>query len=178
MKVNVDGICEPNPGQMGIGIVFENGKRFGKKLGNGTNVKAECIAVLEALKILEKEKIRKNIIFTDCQLIERWISGEYELKSDTAQMFVPQIRKLLTITKTKIKWIPREQNEEADEESKKAMGYIIEKIESRSSKGKYYTIIINKKRTFKSCTCPDFQFRKNQNGYLCKHIKELLEEKQ
>ena len=178
MKVNVDGICEPNPGQMGIGIVFENGKRFGKKLGYGTNNEAECRAVIEALKIVQQKNIQGNILYSDSELVVRWTHGNYQLKSDTAQMFVPQIRRLLTITKTKIKWIPREQNEEADIESKKAMGYIIEKIESRSSKGKYYTIVINKERTFRSCTCPDFQFRKNQNGYLCKHIKELLEEKQ
>jgi hypothetical protein len=58
-KLFFDGACEPNPGEMGIGVVVFNDKNekvleLSEKCGFGTNIKAEYSAIIRGFEELSK----------------------------------------------------------------------------------------------------------------------------
>jgi len=74
---------------MGVGIVILNGNtktNISKYLDdNGTNNKAEIIAVIEALKHLDTTKLyRYNIeLYTDSQLVVGYLNNTYAINKNT-----------------------------------------------------------------------------------------------
>jgi ribonuclease HI len=64
-----------------------------------------------ATNVSEKEEV---LVHGDSQLVVRQMLGEFGIKSDTSRKFVPKIRELFRGRKVRYKWIPREQNQEAD----------------------------------------------------------------
>lgn len=104
-----DGACEPNPGQMAIGAVAtkpagERGEKrekvleLSEKLGGGTNNQAEYHAVLKGLKAMQKlymeqklPTLREIKVFTDSQLVQRQLSGEYAINDAVLGSLADQV---------------------------------------------------------------------------------------
>ena len=70
-------------------------------------------------------KVENLIVYGDSQLVVRQVNGEWFIK---AKELVPMCKTVLElkdqITNVTIRWIPREENTEADALSKKALGVI------------------------------------------------------
>jgi len=119
-----DGLCEPrNPGGIATYgyVIYKDGKpikRGCNAIGEGhgmTNNVAEYSALKRAVEWINEQKIVDDILIKgDSQLVINQMQGSWQIKSETSQRFVPQIRKLLKGKKVRFMWIPREQNAEAD----------------------------------------------------------------
>lgn len=130
---NTDGGARGNPGPAGAGVVIADGTgkvllEASEFLGNATNNFAEYAAVLLALKTLKKRygtktKTLELEIRMDSQLIERQLSGQYQIKEPG---LVPQF---IEIHNMRVKdfpnvaftYVPRAQNKRADELANEAM---------------------------------------------------------
>lgn len=144
IKINFDGACRNIPGQnnqMGIGIaVFiddvyrpdhSNAIHHEGRDGElGTSNISEWKGCVEAMRkacLLRLscgvEKLDYKIeVYSDSQLITRQFNGEYEVKQDSFRKYYAEAKKLaLRAGITKINWIPREQNKEADILSKQGL---------------------------------------------------------
>ncbi len=121
MKIYIDGICKPNPGEMGIGIYFEDGTEISEAVGKGTNNEAEYIALLKALQEAKARGLRDVTICTDSRLLANQMGGDWQIKSETSRKYVPKIYSIMKDIKVKFEWIPREQNKKADQLSKRAL---------------------------------------------------------
>lgn len=141
VTINCDGGARSNPGPAGIGIVIvqqdNQGKRdkqeISKFIGEATNNQAEYRAVIEALtwvknhyqpnqfnhtsdvcsKGLEDLEIE---CFLDSELIVEQLNQRYKLKNEGLKPLFWQVRDLVLALggKVSFKYIPREQNREAD----------------------------------------------------------------
>jgi ribonuclease HI len=124
LYIFTDGASFGNPGPMGIGIVIKkNGtvlKEISEYIGEGTNNIAEYTAVIRALEYA-KEKGEKEVhLRSDSQLIIRQLTGDYRTKDPKLKPLKRRIDLLLKEMNVVFEHIPREQNSEADELSKKA----------------------------------------------------------
>ena len=121
--IYTDGAAKGNPGPASAGWVILSGEgkliSEGKKyLGEMTNNQAEYRALLLALAELQKkekaEEVRLNL-HADSELMVKQLKGEYKVKNEGLR---PLFREAtLTLSKFagfSIKYIPREENSEAD----------------------------------------------------------------
>lgn len=122
--IYTDGACFGNPGPMGIGVVVYKEKKkimeISEYVGEGTNNRAEYLALIRALEIAKKMEEKEILIRTDSQLIERQIKGEYKVKNEKLKPLKAKADKLISEMEVKVEHITREKNEEADELSKRA----------------------------------------------------------
>ena len=122
-----DGATNPNPGERGIGGVLKGpaGERIeiSENIGFGTNNEAEYAALMAVLDAAIDAKVQKLEVFGDSQLVIKQVSGEWLINSKT---LVPMCRSVLDlkaqIPSVVMRWIPRDQNSEADALSKRAIG--------------------------------------------------------
>jgi len=132
ISVHIDGLCEPvNPnGTATYGFVmYEDGKKVTQKygvVGEGegmSNNVAEYATLCEALRLLILLHLnRENILIkSDSKLLVNQMSGlwkchkgYYTSKYDEANELVKLFKEI------HFRWIPREENEEADSLSRKA----------------------------------------------------------
>jgi ribonuclease HI len=131
VEVWIDGSCAPiNPGGTGsIGYVMkENGKTIargskvvGKGKGMTTNV-AEYLALINALNDVKALGLENADIFvkSDSQLMVYQIEGKYSVKAPSLKPYYREAMKLILRLDAKLEWIPREENEEADELARQA----------------------------------------------------------
>ncbi len=123
--IYTDGACFGNPGPMGIGLVVYKGKEklmeVSEYAGEGTNNKAEYLALIRALEIAKKVGEKEVHIRTDSQLIEKQIKGEYKVKNAGLKPLKAKADALMAELKVKIEHITREKNEHADELAKRAV---------------------------------------------------------
>jgi ribonuclease HI len=200
LVINCDGLCEPNPGGIAtFGWVAKQGDKeihshnaFVRSGAGATNNLAEYSAVISALEWLlgSRYNDRHLIIKTDSQLVVRQINGIYAVRSPAIMpLYQKAIRLVKCFKSLNLEWCPREQNEEADELSRKAYERVLKaqkqtrqskardilsgimllsdgtfKVPSQSSPGLIYRVDIKRN----TCTCPDFQTRGKKVGY-CKH---------
>ena len=114
-----DGACSGNPGEASIGVVFkEDGqtvKEIAKAIGHATNNIAEYSALIEALKEAQALKAETLRVHTDSEWMFKQIRGVNKVK---AQQIKPLYEEAIALTKSfkrvEFKWIPREENQEAD----------------------------------------------------------------
>src|SRR5256885_12642180 len=133
MVVYVDGLCEPmDPGgtaTYGYVIRNEAGRVIARKsgvVGKGSGMSnnvAEYAALCEALRFLVKEKMtRMSIeIRSDSRLVVNQMKGKWKFRKGLyAQKYsdAKDLNALFTIIT--FRWIPREENEEADALSREA----------------------------------------------------------
>lgn len=121
MKIYIDGICKPNPGEMGIGVYFEDGTEISEAAGKGTNNEAEYMALLKALQEAKARGLKDITICTDSQLLANQMGGDWQIKSETSRKYAPKIYSIMKDIKVKFEWVPREQNKKADQLSKRAL---------------------------------------------------------
>ncbi|MDD1738483.1 MAG: reverse transcriptase-like protein, partial [Methanothrix sp.] len=55
----------------------------------------------------------------DSELVIKQMKGEYRVTSATSKKYVPEIKRLLQGKDVSFSWVPREENEEADQLSRK-----------------------------------------------------------
>ena len=185
-----DGLCEPiNPGGHGaFGYVIKNSSTKisgnGYIGGGGTNNQAEYSALIAGLQRLVKMNIVKDVVVLgDSQLAICQMTGEYDVKSSNIIDLHCVARDWTKkISNIEFKWIPREQNEKADIESRLALNYIYEdrldemsakyKIENCTSHVKLTSPenkiwMVKRKYPLYSCNCPSFKFSNKME--ICKH---------
>jgi ribonuclease HI len=131
IEIWIDGSCAPiNPGGTGsIGYIIKENKEIitqcSKVVGKGkemtTNV-AEYLALINALNDVKTLGLENaNIIVkSDSQLIVYQIIGENKIKASSLKPYYRQAMNLVVSLDAKLKWIPREENEEADRLARKA----------------------------------------------------------
>lgn len=123
-----DGLCEPiNPGgyacwgfvvtRGGFSIVAEKSGCVGN--GNGmTNNIAEYNALLNALAWAFKNEVSVQIK-TDSQLVVQQTVGTWKCNKEELRVLRDRCRKGLEMTGSTLQWVPREQNERADQLSRR-----------------------------------------------------------
>jgi len=123
--IHTDGGSLGNPGPSAIGVVLETeGKKktYGMDIGLGTNNEAEYKALIFALrkaKALVGGKKAKNaevICFSDSQLMVNQLNHKYQLKDKKIiKLFVKVWNLMLEFNSVKFIYVPREENQEADD---------------------------------------------------------------
>jgi len=133
-EVYFDGLCQPvNPGGIACYafVVKKDGKTIHSDYGiaaepfskDATNNVAEYTALVKALEWLLTNNLAsdKVEIRSDSQLVVKQLSGEYKIK---AKRIIPLYKKVLLLRSKfkdiEIKWVPREENKEADGLTNKA----------------------------------------------------------
>ncbi|RLI75650.1 ribonuclease H [Archaeoglobales archaeon] len=134
IEIYFDGACEPwNP--KGIAtygyVVIKNGKTIKKGKGlacepfsyQSSNNVAEYTAMIKALEFLVSNGLTDDevIVKGDSQLTIRQMNGVYSVKADRIIPLYKEARELARkFRRIRFVWIPREQNEVADELSHQA----------------------------------------------------------
>lgn len=130
ITVYADGLCEPNPNGKGCWgwVAFDSeGKRLacgwgfaGSGAGMTNNV-AEFTAIIEALRwIITTGPGTQVELLSDSQIAVRQILGEYACHKAHLQVLRDEALSLIARADIKLRWIPREQNTEADALSQRA----------------------------------------------------------
>ncbi|MDD1726840.1 MAG: ribonuclease HI family protein [Methanothrix sp.] len=129
ITIYFDGLCYPrNPGGVAAYgyAVYRDGKPIWRgfgAVGEGrgmTNNVAEYEALLAAARWLLDEGIEEKIVIKgDSELVIKQMKGEYRVTSATSKKYVPEIKRLLQGKDVSFSWVPREENEEADQLSRK-----------------------------------------------------------
>jgi|GEM_PF-2147243 len=126
--LTVDGACDPNPGEMSIGIVIKRREEkkkdeiiaeISEQIGEGTNNQAEYSAVLRGLEYVQHlfedvgdiPDLTEIFILTDSELIVKQFSGEYECRNSELSGFLDNIKEIRDFFKganipVHINWIP------------------------------------------------------------------------
>lgn len=142
IEIFCDGGARGNPGPAAAGVVIKQAKaaratcppkpasggrrwikQFGKYLGpNLTNNQAEYHAVIEGLRAAKKYKPDKVTVFMDSELAVKQLNLRYKLKNAGLKKLFDQVMTLkLSFPVVEFKYIPREQNKEADRLVNKAL---------------------------------------------------------
>lgn len=126
VEIYTDGACSGNPGEAGVGVVIKkSGKNcweFSQSIGLATNNIAEYLAVIYALQQALIIKADEVLVRTDSELLARQCQGKYKVKNPEIKRLFDQVQHLSTGFRSCVfEHIPREQNSEADELSKKAV---------------------------------------------------------
>ncbi len=116
----MDGAAKGNPGEAGIGAVLLDGEgatlfRLGRYIGRATNNQAEYRGLILGLEKTLALKKKDLIIYTDSELLEKQIKGQYRVKDKTLKNYHSRVCGLLKLFQSyRIELIPREKNREAD----------------------------------------------------------------
>ena len=146
IKLYFDGSCDNNSKfkYMGIGVaVYVNGD-YSEELSyagfegtNGTNNVAEYLAFKKALEILRAyvkqnpDSIINASIYGDSQLIINQSNGTWKVRQPHLKPYFKEVNLLrleLLDYISKVKWIPREQNRQADKLSTQKVKEFIKEI--------------------------------------------------
>jgi len=124
----VDGAAKGNPGEAGIGAVLldEEGKavfRMSRYIGRATNNQAEYRGLILGLEQTLAAGGKDVVVFTDSELMERQIRGEYRVRDETLRRYHRRVCELLKSFRSyRIERIPRAKNAEADRLASRAAG--------------------------------------------------------
>lgn len=129
-EIYFDGLCEPiNPeGMATFGLVIiqdetqiaEGSGLVGSGEGMTNNV-AEYEAILNAIVKFKELGLNESLIIKgDSKLVINQSSGKWKIKSETAKKYVPLIKEALEGYDYQFEWISRDQNNRADELTRKA----------------------------------------------------------
>lgn len=124
LTVYCDGGARGNPGPGAVGVVIKNQNeiivKFGKRIGETTNNRAEYLAVIAALDFLKKQKMRAGQIDfrLDSTIVAKQLSNLYKVKDGRLRELLLKVRFLEQEVGGAISYnvIPREKNREADRE--------------------------------------------------------------
>ena len=123
LKAYFDGSATPNPGLMSLGWSINDSmgntiKSRSKNLPHGTNNKAEYLALIDLLKELKRFPDVRVRIHGDSQLVVNQVKGEWNCKAKYLQPLCNQAQQLMK-SNYELVWVPRGQNTEADQLSKR-----------------------------------------------------------
>jgi len=123
--VYTDGGARDNPGPAAIGVVItqegQTLKKYSDFIGEATNNQAEYQAVIFALKKIKllfgkkKAKTMEIEICSDSELVAKQLNHQYKIKEkDLQPLFLKIWNLILDFGQISFKYIPRQQNKEAD----------------------------------------------------------------
>jgi ribonuclease HI len=130
--VHIDGLCEPiNPGGAATFgyVIRDDGAVLARKsgiVGKGSamsNNVAEYAALCEALEFLLKKRRENSPIElrSDSALVVNQMSGKWKFRKGLyREKYQEAVRLSAQFNDLKFRWVPREENEEADELSREA----------------------------------------------------------
>lgn len=188
--MKVDGACNPNPGNMAIGIViYKDGELFKKiseAIGYGTNNIAEYKALIRGLEEVKKIGPDRIDVYCDSQLVVKQLNKIYKVRDTGIIPLFNRVKEIVQTIPGKIYfiWNRRDNNFMADSLAKRALAeeeiskrekaakdLKVEKkdnyfLVSSSKSGKPYKVDIN----IPQCECVDFLRRARKLKLECKHI--------
>jgi len=115
----IDGSSSGNPGPAGAGVIIKKGNEvlgsWQEFLGKTTNNVAEYKSLILAIRKSLELGIKRLVVYTDSELLHRQLTGRYRIRNPRIKELFAKVRELLKDLKDfRIKYIPREQNSEAD----------------------------------------------------------------
>lgn len=118
-----------NPGIRGIGALLKGPAgeviEIAREIGAGTNNEAEYCALMAVLDAAVDAGVQDLVVYGDSQLVIRQVNGEWLINSLGLVPLCKTVQELKAqIPQVSLRWIPREQNAEADALSKRAIGVI------------------------------------------------------
>ncbi|SUK13979.1 RNase HI [Staphylococcus agnetis] len=116
-KIYFDAASQGNPGLSTYGVVIvENHQRyiFADVIGEKENHEAEWEALLIALKQAQNLNVTNALIHTDSKLIEDAVNREFVKNAKYKHYLTSYLALSNTFDLCFVKWIPREQNKEAN----------------------------------------------------------------
>jgi len=127
--INFDGACIPrNPGGVGIaswvirddeGKLVEVGAEEVCRGDGSTNNVAEYAGLVLGLRALQKHHTGPIAVRGDSELVVKQINGEYKVKSEVLRgWWVEALAELAKFDHWTVKFVPRNQNQEADKAGK------------------------------------------------------------
>jgi len=128
IEVYIDGSYTPSDnGAIGFGaVIYNNGikqKRYGGKPPNQTNNNnvAEYLAAINTMELMEKECLTEEeiLIKADSKLVVNQLNGYWKIKKGDYVEYANRAKELVKkFSNLRFKWIPREENLEADKLSR------------------------------------------------------------
>ncbi len=125
---NIDGGSRGNPGPAAAGVVIrtqDDGTVLhvaGVYVGRATNNVAEYNGLLEALKRAAALGADEIEVLSDSELLVKQMNGEYRVRNAALKPLFEEANRLWNkFAKVIVRYIPREQNQEADKLANKAM---------------------------------------------------------
>ncbi len=114
-----DGASRNNPGEAGAGIfILQDGQpleRIARYLGTTTNNIAEYQAAIIGLEHCVKLGASTVRLHADSELMVKQLNGQYKVKNEGLKPLYLKVKELIgKIGRVEVKYIPREQNKEAD----------------------------------------------------------------
>ncbi|XP_015161212.1 ribonuclease H-like [Solanum tuberosum] len=118
LKCNTDGACRGNPGESAHGFCIRNDQgnlvyAEAQEIGIKTNMEAETIACLNALRYCKQMEFHHILIKTDSLSVQRVIMKEWKIPWLLAED-IEEIQQLLRITQAQVQHTFREANQIAD----------------------------------------------------------------
>jgi phosphoribosylglycinamide formyltransferase-1 len=116
----IDGASRGNPGPAAAGFILNDatGTQLQARafcLGQATNNAAEYTSIIKALEAAKQLGTKQISVFSDSELLVRQINGEYKVKSEQIRPLFRQAIELLSqFEDSKVRFVPREQNKQAD----------------------------------------------------------------
>ena len=112
----IDGASRGNPGPSAVAWVRDDGKRRAHWLTfEGTNNRAEYLALLEALHTAVADKLEDVLVLSDSKLVVNQVNGEYACREPKLKPFLHRAETYIKcIPKFRINLIPRSENKKAD----------------------------------------------------------------
>jgi ribonuclease HI len=126
-RLFTDGAARGNPGPAGAGAVIVSAEghivaKVGKYLGETTNNVAEYTGLILGLKRAKAMGLRELDVLADSELVVKQLNGEYAVKADHLKPLFDEAKLLLKgFDQIEVRYIPREENEAADEMSNRAI---------------------------------------------------------
>ncbi len=133
VRVHFDGACQPptGPGIAAFGFTIQGPDVDIEECGlatrpfseHSTNNVAEYVGAIRALEWLRAHGYRGPVVLRgDSQLVIRQMTGEYEVRTEHLKAYHDRLEQLAReFAAVTWEWIPREQNQRADELSKQAI---------------------------------------------------------
>jgi ribonuclease HI len=134
-----DGGCRvTNPGLGACAFVLKNngevlhtkGTFLGEQISNNV---AEYQGLITLLEYLRTNKLHSVLIFTDSALMANQVNGVYRSATPHLLKLRNYAQFLLTEAASQLKWVPREQNTEADAEVNRVLDLIQQKVPSQQA---------------------------------------------
>jgi len=121
LKIYTDGGARGNPGPSAAGVVImdTNNKvldSYGIYLGEGTNNRAEYLAVRIALEKIEKYIPNKIDFYIDSELVVRQLNGLYRVKNQDLKLIYLDIKKIAAKYNINFSHVVRAKNNLADQQ--------------------------------------------------------------
>ena len=118
--LHCDGGCWPNPGPCSYGFIAHDpsGRELHRQngfLGKGTNNIGEWHGMIEALVWANRSGYMRVCVRADSKLVVKQMQGKWRAhKPHIAKLMATGRRTMELFERCDVKWVPREQNAEAD----------------------------------------------------------------